>query len=155
ALGGAQAPVVVQAPGIAQAPVAAAAAPAGGIGGALAANVIAPIALAGGPVAQAPVAAITNWFGPEMVSDPEDIRLGVGYLVTPNHDLVAPLYYWAPGPKYYAVTRGKYVGIFNTSGFFGLATNNVSCPLSLTSRNLAEVLGFFNAARRANMLSFA
>ncbi|KAI4517306.1 hypothetical protein K525DRAFT_251613 [Schizophyllum commune Loenen D] len=91
-------------------------------------------------------------YAPRFVDDPNDIGVGLGYLVTPNQDLVAPAVYWPPGPNYYAVTRGRFTGVFNNSAHFTGATNGVSSPIMFRSRHLHEVLDFFNTARRAHML---
>ncbi|KAL1750059.1 hypothetical protein FB107DRAFT_252392 [Schizophyllum commune] len=91
-------------------------------------------------------------FGPVVVTDPTVNEVGQGYVVTPDHDLHMPTYFWPPGPKYYAVTRGRFVGVFNSSALFTMAICGVSSPVSRATRELQEALDFFNAARRANML---
>ncbi|KAI5897296.1 uncharacterized protein SCHCODRAFT_02662322 [Schizophyllum commune H4-8] len=91
-------------------------------------------------------------FGPVVVTDPAVNQVGQGYVVTPDHDLHLPTYFWPPGPKYYAVTRGRYVGVFNSSALFTMAICGVSSPVSRATRDLQDALDFFNAARRANML---
>ncbi|KAL1658417.1 hypothetical protein GGF50DRAFT_131723 [Schizophyllum commune] len=91
-------------------------------------------------------------FGPVVVTDPAVNEVGQAYVVTPDHDLHVPAYFWPPGPKYYAVTRGRYVGVFNSSALFTMAICGVSSPVARATRDLHEALDFFNTARTANML---
>ncbi|KAI5822936.1 hypothetical protein K523DRAFT_358013 [Schizophyllum commune Tattone D] len=105
----------------------------------------------------APVAAdqYSQYMGWPVTSDATVNAVGVGFLVTPTTDLVRPAAYWPPGPKYYAVTRGRFVGVFNACGQYASATAGVSSPTIRSSKDLTVVLEFFNATRAANMLSIA
>ncbi|KAL1737929.1 hypothetical protein HDZ31DRAFT_70610, partial [Schizophyllum fasciatum] len=105
----------------------------------------------------APVAAdqYPQYMGWPVTSDTTVNAVGVGFLVTPNTDLVRPTAYWPPGPKYYAVTRGRFVGVFNACGQYASAITGVSSPNIRSSKDLDVVLEYFNASRAANMLSIA
>ncbi|TRM57972.1 hypothetical protein BD626DRAFT_540226 [Schizophyllum amplum] len=103
----------------------------------------------GGAAPSAGMGYMLSW----VVSDATIRQVGVGFTVVPNEDLVVPPFFWPGGPKYYAITRGRFVGVLNNAAYFGMSITGVSSPSTLCSRDLYEVVEFFNAARRANMIS--
>ncbi|TRM64921.1 hypothetical protein BD626DRAFT_567787 [Schizophyllum amplum] len=89
----------------------------------------------------------------QVTRNPTHNHVGVGYLVVPQVNLVAPSGYWPCAKKYYAVTRGRMVGVFNHPMAFNAAILGVSGPISLCGKDLGEAIAFFNHARSNNMLS--
>ncbi|TRM55225.1 hypothetical protein BD626DRAFT_579010 [Schizophyllum amplum] len=109
---------------------------------------------AAGASAVAPATNVAFAF-PSVVSDPYLNQVGICFVVEPDQDLVFPTMFWPGGPKYYAVTRGRFIGVFNNAATFNMAITGVSSPTMYASRDLHVVLEFFNSARRAGMLSVA
>ncbi|TRM56327.1 hypothetical protein BD626DRAFT_575851 [Schizophyllum amplum] len=89
----------------------------------------------------------------EVTRNPAHNHVGVRYLVVPQANLVAPSGYWPCASKYYAVTRGRMVGVFNNPMAFNAAISRVSGPISLCGKDLGEAIAYFNNARSNNMLS--
>ncbi|KAL1685294.1 hypothetical protein GGG16DRAFT_119014 [Schizophyllum commune] len=98
------------------------------------------------PTAAAPAAAVP---APRFsCKDPLERRAGIPLGVIPSGDLV----YSADtivddASKYYAITRGRFIGVFAKSSEYVRATSRVLGPISWCPDTLGEALDWFNESR--------
>ncbi|TRM56320.1 hypothetical protein BD626DRAFT_541395 [Schizophyllum amplum] len=97
------------------------------------------------PAAAAAAAAAVGAF-PFVCMNPMEHRAGIALGVVPLHELVAGTVA-TDSSKYYAIARGRFIGVFDDSSMYVLATGKVSNPISWCPSTLGNALQWFNAKR--------
>ncbi|KAI5824093.1 hypothetical protein K523DRAFT_357120 [Schizophyllum commune Tattone D] len=123
------------------------------------ASVAAPVAASTAPAAAAPNAADLTPAAPASAQDgsaarnrficydPAEHRAGVALGFVPEVNLVVGDRIPLDASKYYAVVRGRFVGVFATSYAHGMAISKVSGPISWCPETLSAALDYFNEMR--------
>ncbi|TRM56337.1 hypothetical protein BD626DRAFT_575800 [Schizophyllum amplum] len=97
-------------------------------------------------VGVAPPAAAPTVTGAAYCLDPMENRAGVAFGVVPVGDLVPGNMSLMEG-KYYAVARGRFIGVFDDSSMHTMAVGRVSNPISHCPKSLGAALSWFNTKR--------
>ncbi|TRM60901.1 hypothetical protein BD626DRAFT_571283 [Schizophyllum amplum] len=79
-----------------------------------------------------------------VVMDDEADEIGVAFGVVPSSSLTYPTAFNAEHKKFYAVSYGWLVGVFNDPSMFSDATSRVSSPRHYTCKSLREAVYWFN-----------
>ncbi|TRM59969.1 hypothetical protein BD626DRAFT_538972 [Schizophyllum amplum] len=80
-----------------------------------------------------------------VVMDDEADEIGVAFGVVPSSSLTYPTSFNAEHKKFYAVSYGWFVGVFNDPSMFSDATSRVSSPRHYTCKSLRDAVYWFNA----------
>ncbi|TRM60873.1 hypothetical protein BD626DRAFT_538429 [Schizophyllum amplum] len=117
------------------------------------------------PANVAPEDATMNWIDanpaavavgafPFVCMNPQEHRAGIALGVVPIDELVAGAVP-TDSAKYYAIARGRFIGVFDDSSMFVLATGKVSNPISWCPSTLGSALQWFNAKRAMGVCEVA
>ncbi|TRM56396.1 hypothetical protein BD626DRAFT_541324 [Schizophyllum amplum] len=79
-----------------------------------------------------------------VVMDDEADEIGVAFGVVPSSSLTYPTSFNAEHKKFYAVSYGWFVGVFNDPSMFSDATSRVSSPRHYTCKSLRDAVYWFN-----------
>ncbi|TRM56404.1 hypothetical protein BD626DRAFT_575730 [Schizophyllum amplum] len=82
--------------------------------------------------------------------DASENRAGIPFGVVPNAALVAGGVSPA-GNKYYAIARGRFIGVFDDSSMYTMAINKVSNPICWCPQTLSGAVTWFNIKRNMGL----